>query len=142
VDVTIRSARADDIEGVLALWLEGDAVPSISDDADGLAQLLKRDSEALILAVDGDRVVGSVVAGFDGWRGAMYRLVVAPDRRRQGIARALVAEGERRLEASGARRIQAMVMTSHPHAIELWQACGYEYDGRMSRWIKTPRGIV
>ena len=42
---------------------------------------------------------GTVIASWDGWRGAMYRLAVLPSLRRRGIAAALVDEGERRLQA-------------------------------------------
>ena len=42
------------------------------------------------LAADGEHIVGSVIAGWDGWRCHLYRLAVAPARRREGIGRALL----------------------------------------------------
>jgi ribosomal protein S18 acetylase RimI-like enzyme len=46
--------------------------------------------------------VGTIVAGWDGWRGSLYRLAVLPAARRRGTALRLVADGERRLAEKGA----------------------------------------
>jgi ribosomal protein S18 acetylase RimI-like enzyme len=78
--------------------------------------LCVHDPEALIAAESEDEIVGSVIAGFDGWRGNLYRLAVHPKLRRQGLARALVAEAEGRLAARGAKRITALVVAEHSDA--------------------------
>jgi ribosomal protein S18 acetylase RimI-like enzyme len=135
--IEIRSGRLADLEEVLAVWKRADAVPSVTDDIEGLRGLLDRDPEALLVAVEDDRIVGTMIAGFDGWRGLMYRLAVVPDRRREGIARSLVDAGEARLRALGARRAIAMIVREHDEAVALWEACGYDADPRMGRWIKT-----
>ena len=49
-----------------------------------------------------------MIVGWDGWRGSMYRIAVLPARRREGIGRALVAEGERRLRAWGACKVGSL----------------------------------
>ena len=79
---------------MLEFWSVATAEPSSTDDAAGVGGLLARSPGALILAVDGDAIVGSVVGGFDGWRGTLYRLAVAPEYRRQGIATTLVTAAE------------------------------------------------
>lgn len=136
-DVVIRPARVDEIDAVLALWAAADAVPSVTDDAGSLARLLARDADALLLACDGERVVGSLIAAWDGWRGNMYRLAVHPDHRRRGIGRVLVAAGEARLRAQGACRVTALVVGEHEHATSIWRAVGYEHDTRIDRYVTT-----
>jgi hypothetical protein len=49
----------------------------------------------------------------------------------------LVEAGEARLLSLGARRVVAMIVREHVDAVALWEACGYEADPRMGRWIKT-----
>lgn len=133
----IRPARRDELEAVLELWREAEATPTRTDDIAGLETLLAHDPGALLVAVDDGRIVGSVIAAWDGWRGAMHRLAVSPAARRRGIARALVATGEERLRALGARRVNALVNTAREPAVALWEIEGYELDARIGRFVKS-----
>ncbi len=136
--ITIRAATTEDIPAVLALWSEATVEPSATDDADGVATLLGVDPESLLVAVaDDGALVGTVVAGWDGWRGTMYRLAVLPALRRQGIARQLVEEGERRLRANGARRFHLIVVADEEPAQAFWAAAGYEQQQDRLRYVKT-----
>jgi ribosomal protein S18 acetylase RimI-like enzyme len=122
---------------VLALWALADAVPSVTDDETNVRRAV--DQEVLLVACDGERIVGTLIAGFDGWRGNMYRLAVDPDHRRRGLALALVAEGEQRLEAQGCRRVTALVVAAEEHATSFWSEAGYGFDERIARYVKTAR---
>jgi ribosomal protein S18 acetylase RimI-like enzyme len=136
----IRPARPDEVRQVLALWQEADATPSPTDTHDGLMKLLGEPSAALLVAESDGRLVGTVIGGWDGWRGNIYRLAVHPAYRRRGIARALVGEAERRLTAMGARRISALVEGNHPWATDFWDslgASGYRHEEWIRRYVKT-----
>ena len=136
--IAIRAATTEDIPAVLALWSEATVEPSATDDADGVATLLGVDPESLLLAVaDDGALVGTVVAAWDGWRGTMYRLAVLPALRRQGIARQLVDEGERRLRELGARRFHLIVVAGEAPAQAFWAAAGYEQQQDRLRYVKT-----
>ena len=87
----------------------------------------------------GGRLVGTIVAGWDGWRGNLYRLAVLPTARRRGIALRLVAEAERRLAEKGAIRLSALVMSEHDPAVALWLAAGYARDPRVGRFVRSLR---
>jgi ribosomal protein S18 acetylase RimI-like enzyme len=131
----IRVATTADIPALLDLWARADAIPSATDDDAGLRGAIEM--EAVLVAVDGDHVVGSVIAGFDGWRGNMYRLAVDPGHRRRGLGLALVDGAERRLVARGCRRITALVVSAEDHATAFWAAAGYAHDTRIHRYVKT-----
>jgi ribosomal protein S18 acetylase RimI-like enzyme len=133
----IRDARSEDIDRVLAVWAEAEADESVTDDPESLGRLMARDPRALLVAEEQGRVVGTLVVGWDGWRGSMYRLAVVPSMRRRGIATALVREGERRLSELGARRISALVIDGHGDAAGFWLAAGYEHDARMHLYART-----
>ena len=125
--IALRPATPDDIDAVLAFWLDATAEPSSTDDSYGISGLLDRSPGSLILAVDGAVIVGSVVAAWDGWRGTLYRLAVAPAARRQGIALALVTSAEAHLRGHGARRMHLIVsMAGGAGAEAFWKAAGYE----------------
>ena len=125
--IALRPAVTDDIAAVLAFWADATAEPSSTDDSAGLESLLAHSPGALILAVDEGAIVGSVIAGWDGWRGTVYRLAVAPALRRQGIATRLVDEAERQLRAHGVRRMHLIVSRAGGAAAEdFWMSAGYE----------------
>jgi len=129
--IALRAATPDDIPSVLAFWNECSAEPSHTDDADGVATLLAAAPGGLVVAVDGEAaansIVGTVIAGWDGWRGSLYRLAVAPAWRRRGIATALVREAEQRLVGYGVRRMHLIVGRAGGAAAEqFWLSARYE----------------
>ena len=135
-DLRIRAATPDDLDTVLAFWKTAAEGTSISDDREGVERLVARDPEALILAESGGQLVGTVIAGFDGWRCHLYRLAVHPERRRQGIGSALLAAAEERFVGLGGRRGDAMVLTRNETAHHAWRAAGYAPEERWRRWVK------
>ena len=133
----IRPASVDDLAPVLAFWAlaaENEGRPA--DTHAALAALHLRDPDALLLAIDGDAIVGTVIAGWDGWRCHVYRLAVAPDRRRSGIGRALMEAAEERFRALGGTRADAMVLDGNTGAHGAWFAGGYRRQAEWSRWVK------
>jgi ribosomal protein S18 acetylase RimI-like enzyme len=136
-DVLLRAADASEIDAVLAFWqtaAENGHRPA--DTGRAVATLHLRDPDALILAVDGDDIVGTVIAGWDGWRCHLYRLAVAPGRRREGIGRALIEAAEERFRILGGGRVDAMVLDDNEQAHAIWRANGYRRQAEWSRWVK------
>ena len=132
---TIRSGRRSDVDSVLLLWSQSGAEPTHTDDSESLVRLLANDPDALILAEDGAELVGSVIAAWDGWRGSVYRLVVAPSHRRQGLASRLLARAEAHLASVGAVRLQAIAVESDPAAVGFWGATGWERQVERLRFV-------
>ena len=138
--IGIRRGRAEDISRVLELWERAGATPKPTDTPEGLAQVLASPQSILLLAEVDGRLAGTVIGGWDGWRGNIYRLAVVPEYRRRGIASALVREVDAALAAMGARRITALVERDHPWAVGFWNAlerAGYRYDPTMTRYVKS-----
>jgi len=132
----IRPARASDAAAVLSLWQAAEAEPTHTDDVRSLRQLMAHDSGALIVAESPDGLVGSVIAGWDGWRGSIYRLAVAPTHRRCGLGRRLVREAEDRLRSLGAVRLQAIGVASDAPAASFWRASGWNEQAGRLRFVK------
>ncbi|GGV23222.1 N-acetyltransferase [Streptomyces filipinensis] len=135
-NLRIRPAAHADLDIVLAFWKTAAEGTSISDDREGVERLVARDPGALILAESDDELVGTVIAGFDGWRCHLYRLAVCPQRRRQGIGSALLAAAEDRFVRLGGRRADAMVLVRNEQAHHAWSAAGYGPQEHWRRWVK------
>jgi ribosomal protein S18 acetylase RimI-like enzyme len=137
-DWTIRHASKHDVERVLALWDAAGSAETVTDTRDGVLGLLDADPEALLVAEsDSGEIVGSLIAAWDGWRGSFYRLAVHPDRRRQGLATALLREGERRLLGRGAVRFTAIVTDDDLDAMGFWAATGYQPQESRARFVRN-----
>ena len=135
--MNIRDATTADIDGLLDLWRRSDAAPSVTDTVGDVSRVVAAPSASVLVAVDGDTIVGSVIATFDGWRGNFYRLVIDPAQRRAGIARRLVDAGEARLRAAGVKRASALVEGHRPIAQAFWSAAGFENHEGMRRYTKS-----
>ncbi len=133
----IRTAVESDLDAVLALWRAADTVVTTTDDIDALRTLLASDPGALLLAVVDDELVGTLIAGWNGWRGSFWRLAVRPDFRRRGIARELVRAGEHRLHALGARRLDAILVDEEEGAAAFWTQLGYAGQHDRTRFVKN-----
>ena len=138
--VAIRRAGPEDVGQVLELWARAGATPTLTDTPEVLVQLLGSPQSILLLAVVEGRLAGTVIGGWDGWRGNIYRLAVVPEYRRRGVASALMREVDAALLAMGARRITALVERDHPWAVGFWNAlerAGYRYHPTMTRYVKN-----
>jgi ribosomal protein S18 acetylase RimI-like enzyme len=136
-NLSIRACRLEDTEAVLQLWRQANATPSVTDTAGDLRRAIGASPAHVLVAEVGGRVIGSIIGAFDGWRGNIHRLAVHPDFRRQGVARALVVEVEKRLAGEGAKRVTALVEKEHPRAMNFWEAVGYGVDERIVRRVRS-----
>ncbi|WP_227820158.1 GNAT family N-acetyltransferase [Agromyces aureus] len=135
--ISYGTATRDDIGGLIAFWQvagENDGRPV--DTPDAVARQLERDPDALIVARAEGRIVGTVIAGYDGWRAHLYRLAVLPSHRRRGIARELMRRAEARLAAFGVSRIDAMVLEHNELGQSLWSSLGYTQQSDWRRWVR------
>jgi ribosomal protein S18 acetylase RimI-like enzyme len=134
--VTIRLARAEDLDAVLELWGGARSAHAVTEDTPERVLRVIEAGAVLVAETDG-AIVGAVIAAFDGWRGNFYRLAVAPEVRRRGIGARLVAAGEERLRAAGAPRITALVAFADADVRAFWASVGYEADPVMGRMVRS-----
>ena len=84
------------------------------------------------VAVRGDRVAGTVMAGYDGHRGWIYRLAVSPDHRREGVGARLMRQAEAALAARGCAKVNLQVRAGNEVVVGFYRSLGYEVEERVS----------
>ena len=122
----IAPAGSEDAEAVVALWREAGLTRPWNDPDSDFATALASGAAAVLVARAEGGLAGSVMVGFDGHRGWVYYLAVAPAHRGAGLGRALMAAAEAWLRVRGAPKIQLMVREDNEAALGFYQALGLE----------------
>lgn len=129
----VRPYQAADEEAVVALW-----TTCFPDDRSWnqpravIRRKLDLQPELLLVGGLGARVVATVVAGYDGHRGWIYHLAVAPDCRRRGLGRRMMREAEARLRARGCPKINLQVFPANRAVVAFYERVGYMVEERIS----------
>ena len=130
--MTIRPFCAADEAAVVALWEVCKLTRSWNDPQKDIARKLRVNPEWFLIAEAGGTVVGSVMAGYEGHRGWINYLAVAPGRQRGGMGRALMAAAEERLRAAGCPKINLQVRPDNRGAIAFYERLGFAVEGAVS----------
>ncbi|MBU0492724.1 MAG: GNAT family acetyltransferase [Chloroflexi bacterium] len=137
----IREFTMDDYDAVLGLWRT--AGPGVhlrtSDSRTEIAKKQERDPDLFLLADEDGQLVGAVLGGWDGRRGLVYHLAVAPAHRARGIGQALMEELEHRLRAKGCLRYYMLVARDNADALTFYEHLGYE---RMDDIVPLARSLT
>ncbi len=131
----------DDYEPVYRLWAgAGEGIHlRRSDEPQEIEKKIQRDPDLFLVAEAEGKIVGAVLGGFDGRRGMMYHLAVAPAYRGQGIGEALMEELERRLREKGCIRYYLLVTKDNETAIQFYERRGW---ARMSDLLAYGKDLM
>jgi ribosomal protein S18 acetylase RimI-like enzyme len=125
---------------VKALWRQAfpDDPPWNSAENAIPAKLIVQPDLFLVVADDG-KVVGTIMAGYDGHRGWLYAVAVADSHRRRGIGTALVQEAEARLGALGCGKINLQIRSTNAGVKAFYDRLGYGTEDRISMGKRLSR---
>lgn len=121
----IRQFHPADTEAVVDLWRRCRLLRPWNDPHEDIRRKLAVDDGLFLLAEEEERVVGSIMGGYDGHRGSIFYLAVDPDHRNRGLGVALLEEVERRLLERGCPKINLQVRTDNEDAIGFYLRQGF-----------------
>jgi ribosomal protein S18 acetylase RimI-like enzyme len=124
----IRTFELPDEEPVIRLWEECGLTRPWNDPRKDIARKLTEQPELFLIAVCGEEIVGTVMMGFDGHRGWVYYLAVAPGYQRKSYGRRLMQEAERLLKERGCPKLNLQVRSSSTQVLEFYRKLGYLED--------------
>ena len=145
---SLRPYRTADEAAVIALWQACGLTRPQNDPAKDIARKLRVNPEWFLVAeapphataagatgITGGEfgtIIGSVMAGYEGHRGWINYLAVAPAHQRGGLGRELMDAAERRLRAAGCPKINLQVRPENAGAIEFYRKIGFAVEGAVS----------
>ena len=107
----IRPYEVRDRDSLVALWDSCDLTRAWNDPGRDIDRKLANDAQNLLILERAGDIIGSVMVGYDGHRGWINYLAVHASHQRQGFARQLMAEAERRLREVGCAKVNLQVQT-------------------------------
>lgn len=128
----IRPFELEDEAAVISLWQRCDLVRPWNDPCKDIRRKLSVRPDLFLVGCLNGQVVASVMAGYEGHRGWLNYLAVAPEHQRHGWARAIVEEAERLLLAAGCPKINLQIRTSNRDVIDFYKRLGYSIDDVVS----------
>ena len=126
----IRRLTIDDYEEIIKLWERSGLPfkPKGRDSRHAIAKQMRTEPNFFLGAFQGKTLVGTVVGSYDGRKGCINRLAVAPKHRRRGVAQLLVTSMEKILEKKGAAVLFALVEEPNKESVNLFEKLGYVTD--------------
>lgn len=94
------------------------------------------------VAEAGGKLVGSIMAGYDGHRGWIYSLAVLPEYRGRGLGSRLMRHAEERLKLLGCPKINLQIMQGNEAVEAFYRTLGYQTEQRISMGKKIPENIT
>ena len=124
----IRAFADEDEEAVVTLWAAAGLLRPWNDPHRDIARKKLVQRELFLVAADAGAIVGTAMAGYDGHRGSVHYVAVAPDRQGRGIGRMLMAAVEERLLALGCPKVNVQIRAGNEAVDAFYRRLGYEPD--------------
>lgn len=128
MSMQIRSSLSTDHPGLIRLWEQCELTRPWNDPRRDIARKLQVRPDLLLVAAEAGEIVGSVMVGYEGHRGWINYLAVAPSHRRQGLGRLLMAEAELRLLREGCPKVNLQVRAGNDGVVAFYRRLGYDVE--------------
>ena len=128
----IRPYRSDDEDAVVGLWVACQLIGPLNNPHRDIARKLRVNPEWFLVGELDGKVVATCMVGYEGHRGWINYLAVAPEYQRRGIARQIMEEAERLLRQAGCSKINLQVRTANAQVIEFYKSIGFNVDAVVS----------
>lgn len=130
---TVRTFRDQDEPAVARLWCAVfQSSPPRNEPLAVIARKRRVQPELFLVGEADGAVVGTVLAGYDGHRGWVYHVAVAPGVRRRGYGRAMMVAAEERLRALGCPKLNLQINRSNAEVVAFYESLGYAVEDRVS----------
>lgn len=128
----VRSYQPADEDQVIDLWTSCGLVKPQNNPRADILRKLADSPELFLVGVQDSQVIATVMAGYEGHRGWINYLAVAPHLQKSGHGRAIMRHAEDLLRQLGCPKINLQVRTTNAEVIEFYQRLGFAIDDVVS----------
>jgi ribosomal protein S18 acetylase RimI-like enzyme len=137
-ELTIRPYHADDEPDVIALWHRCNLVVPWNDPQRDIALKVAWQPDLLLVGTFEGNIVATVMVGYDGHRGWINYLAVAPEHQRQGFGSQIMEAAEAKLRALGCPKINLQVRATNTEVIAFYESLGFAVEDRINMGKRLP----
>lgn len=125
----IREMKIEDYDKVYELWMgiHGFAIRSLDDSREGVERFLKRNPTTSVVALCGEKIIGSILCGHDGRHGCLYHVCVHEDYRQHGIGRAMAEACMQALKKEQISKVMLVAFQENEIGNQFWQEAGWNF---------------
>jgi ribosomal protein S18 acetylase RimI-like enzyme len=128
MEFLIRRFEEKDEDDVVELWRRCNLIVPWNDPHVDVRKKMAFQRELFFVGTVNDKVVGSIMAGYDGHRGWIYYMGVDPDHEGRGFGRKLMDRALDELKGLGCYKVNLQVRESNTKVIEFYKRLGFEDD--------------
>ena len=141
MDKRFRRLTIDDYDEMMRVWsISGlPFKPNGRESRTMIEREISREQCMFLGVFDGDKMVGVVIANYDGRRSWINRLAVDPDYRGQGLAVELIEKSEEWLSQYGELLVCALIEEMNGPSMGLFEKAGFTCLREITYWSKRPR---
>lgn len=125
----IRVMKIEDYDQIYSLWsgIKGFGIRTMDDSREGVAKFLLRNPDTSVVAVEEDRVIGTILCGHDGRRGCFYHVCVEKEFRQHGIGKKMAHFAMEALQREGINKVSLIAFKSNEVGNQFWKKVGWTY---------------
>ena len=130
--LTLRTFSTDDTQAVVSLWMRCELTHPNNDPHKDIARKLRVRGDLFLVGMHDGELVATVMIGYEGHRGWINYLAVAPEYQKHGYGRLLMDAAEQKLRAEGCAKINLQVHGSNSAVLAFYRTLGYAQDDVVS----------
>jgi ribosomal protein S18 acetylase RimI-like enzyme len=130
--LSVRSFQSKDEAPIVDLWVRCGLVHPANDPRKDIRRKSEVRRDLFLVGTLEEKIVASVMVGYEGHRGWINYLAVDPDHQKRGFGRKMMEEAERLLRAEGCPKINLQVRTSNTDVLAFYRTIGFLKDDVVS----------
>ncbi|BAY60130.1 GCN5-related N-acetyltransferase [Calothrix brevissima NIES-22] len=132
INLEIRPYQTTDEAQVINLWYRCNLVVPWNDPKQDIELKLQVQPELFLVGLMETQVVATIMAGYEGHRGWLNYLAVAPEYQRQGIGKYLVEQATIKLKSINCPKINIQIRNTNTDVIQFYEHLGFKIDDVIS----------